>query len=425
MSIATHAGAEGPLTNVPRAMRFMDDAGLDAVIGCSQVNVYYLSGYRCWIEPLFQEWMLRPGGSNRLFQPSFAILPREGRPSLVVSAGFAADALAGWVDDLHVWGPLAYDDSLPGLPLEPRLQRVHEAQRSAAPDAVSALVAALEGLGLADGAVGVDVEGIGAEELERLRSALPHARFRDCTSLLRLVRAVKSDAEIAWLSRTAEINERCGIAAAASVRPGDSAADLVQRFRELAASEGADVDHFSPSTGGVGISSRTDHRFCAGEVFCLDYGCLLDGYFSDTGITVALGEVAPPLRSRHAHLRDAILDVGLGAIRPGAAASSVHHAMTAFLTERGITACFPHGHGIGLELRDYPILVSDTGLRLRDDCVDVPSDLPFEPGMVVNLEVSLFLPGVAGLQVETTALVGEQGATQLVAQDRSQPLLVT
>ncbi len=422
MSVPTGPRIEKPLTNLPRAMRFMDDAKLDAIVGCSQPNVYYLSGYRCWIEPLLREWMLRPGGTSRAFQPSFAILPREGRPSLVVSAGFAADALAGWVDDVRIWGPLGYDETLSGLRLERRLERLHEAQRAAAPDAISALVATLGDLGLAEGSVGVDAEGIGREEMERLRAALPRAQFRDCTSLLRLVRAVKSEPELAWLSRTAEINERCGTAAAASIRPGDSAADLVQRFRELVAAEGADIDHCSPSIGGISISSRTEYRFSAGEVFCLDVGCCLDGYFSDTGITVALGELEPALGTRYSHLRDAILEVGLGALRPGAAASSVHEAMKEFLGERSITACFPHGHGIGLELRDYPILVSDPGLRLQDGCVDVPADLPLEPGMAINLEVSLFLPGVAGLEVEITALVTEQGARQLVPQDRSQPL---
>jgi len=61
--------------------------------------------------------------------------------------------------------------------------------------------------------------------------------------------------------------------------------------------------------------------------------------------------------------------------------------MTDFLARHGITACFPHGHGLGLELRDYPIIVPDTGLRISDDCVDLPADLPLEPGMVINLEV--------------------------------------
>ena len=32
----------------------------------------------------------------------------------------------------------------------------------------------------------------------------------------------------------------------------------------------------------------------------------------------------------------------------------------------GPAVCHPHGHGLGLEVRDYPILVDDNGLRVRD-----------------------------------------------------------
>jgi len=35
----------------------------------------------------------------------------------------------------------------------------------------------------------------------------------------------------------------------------------------------------------------------------------------------------------------------------------------------------PYGHGLGLEIREYPILVANNGLRITDDCVDVRSEL--------------------------------------------------
>jgi Xaa-Pro aminopeptidase len=124
---------------------------------------------------------------------------------------------------------------------------------------------------------------------------------------------------------------------------------------------------------------------------------------------VALAELPSSLAERYGSLREAIVEVGLCSLRPGIAASSVHQAMNGYLTDRGIVSCFPHGHGLGLELRDYPILVPDTGLTIRDECVEVPADLPLEPGMVVNLEVSLFAPGVGALDVEITALVTVDG----------------
>jgi Xaa-Pro aminopeptidase len=121
-------------------------------------------------------------------------------------------------------------------------------------------------------------------------------------------------------------------------------------------------------------------------------------------------------------LRAAILEVGAAAVAPGVRASSVHHAMADHLAGEGVNGCFPHGHGLGLEIRDYPILVPDTGLRIADDTVDVAADLPLEAGMVVNLEVTQFLPGVASLEVEIGLVVTETGARPLAAQERAAPV---
>jgi Xaa-Pro aminopeptidase len=89
------------------------------------------------------------------------------------------------------------------------------------------------------------------------------------------------------------------------------------------------------------------------------------------------------------------------------------------MAAQGFAASFPHGHGIGLELRDYPILVPDDGLRIRDECVDLPSDLSIESGMVLNLEAGAFAPGVGSLQVETSYLVTPNGNEPLVPLDRN------
>ena len=95
------------------------------------------------------------------------------------------------------------------------------------------------------------------------------------------------------------------------------------------------------------------------------------------------------------------------------------------LRSNGIEVSFPHGHGLGVELRDYPILVADNGLRITDDCVDVPSDLPLEEGMVINLEAGVFMPGIASLHIEQSFVVTSDGSRLLVPQDRSRPFIPT
>ncbi|MDE0079557.1 MAG: M24 family metallopeptidase, partial [Caldilineaceae bacterium] len=153
------------------------------------------------------------------------------------------------------------------------------------------------------------------------------------------------------------------------------------------------------------------------------YGCIYRYCFSDSGTTLAMGELTAELSRRFAALR-VCMDAGEEAMRPGAKASTVAGAMVEALHERGITASFPHGHGVGLEVRDYPVLVPDNGLRVKDDCVDQPSDLTLEADMVLNLEAPLFMPGVGSLHSEQSYVVTPQGSRPLLDQQRERPVLI-
>ena len=67
--------------------------------------------------------------------------------------------------------------------------------------------------------------------------------------------------------------------------------------------------------------------------------------------------------------------------------------------------------------------MADNGLRVSDDCVDVASDMPLEENMVLNLEASMFLPGVGSLQMERSLVITPDGCRDLVPQDRSRPFI--
>ena len=107
---------------------------------------------------------------------------------------------------------------------------------------------------------------------------------------------------------------------------------------------------------------------------------------------------------------------------PGAKASAAQAAMWKTLNAHGITASSPHGHGLGLEVRDYPIIVADNGQRIHDGCVDVPSDLPLEVDMVLNLEAMISMPGIGSLHIEKSFVVTPNGSRSLIPQDRTRPV---
>lgn len=411
------------LFNQPRAIQYMRQHDLGVLVATSPVNVNYFSGYFVWLLPLFREYMMQPGSSSNLTQ-SYAVFPINGEPALVLRSLFAINAADLWVRDLHLYGDPGLDYSLPAHPstaLENRFATLlRDGQRHATP--TEALVSILSSRGLADARIGLEMESLPAQTKEAIARALPRASIKDCSNLIRLIRAVKSAEEIKRLTRAAEINEQVAMESIALARPGKRVAELVEHYRARVAELGANFDHFAFSIRGFGICTEPNYLLTSDDVLFVDFGCIYAYYFSDTGTTLALNNPPPPLLGKYQAL-SACLEAGSKTMRPGVKASEIQAAMRNALKEHGITASFPHGHGVGLEIRDYPIIVPDNGLRIRDDCIDVPSDLPMEEGMINNLETAIFIPLVGALNIEQTFIVTAEGSRQLVPQDRSKPML--
>ena len=255
---------------------------------------------------------------------------------------------------------------------------------------------------------------------EALRHALPQASIKDSTNLIRLVRAVKTEEEIKRLVRSAEINEQAAMESLALARPGMPMADLVQHYRLRSAEMGANFEHYAFSIRGMGVCTEPNYVLTSDDILFVDFGCIYAHYFSDSGTTLAMAPLTRNLRERYQALT-ACINAGAEILRPGVKSSEIQAVMQENLKMHGITASFPHGHGLGLEIRDYPILVPKNGLRIRDDCLDVSSDLPIEEGMVNNLEACVFMPTVGALHMERSYLVTEKGCRPLIEQDRSEP----
>ncbi len=409
------------LLNLARARAFMRQAGLDALVATSPVNITYFTDYFSWTDTLFKEYMMSPGASAQLAQ-SYAVLPYDDEPALIIGPLMAINAHDIWVRDLQFVGDGGLDFSLQpeAIPEAGRAlyEKLHAPPANAT--ATEALLNLLRARGLAGARLGIEMEGLTPKARAELDGALPEAHVRDCTNLIRLVRAVKSEEELRRMTYAAEVSERVGLESLALARPGVKARDLVEHYRAGVSAQGADFDHFAYGTWGMGIDMESDYVFAEGDIQYVDWGCLYKRYFSDTGTTLVVGALPEVLERRHAALRACVaaaIEVG----KPGVNVSKLEAAMRETLKDRGITRTFPHGHGFGLEIRDYPILVKDNGLRIHDDCVDVASDLPLEVDMVFNLEAAIFMPAVGSLHIEKSFRVTPEGCAPLVPQDRSAP----
>ena len=408
--------------NAPRAATYMQRCGLDGIIASSPVNITYFTDYHCWLDGQFKEFMVNPGGSGDLL-PAFALYRSGGRPGLTVAPLLAVNALDLPVD-LCPWGDAPFEWGVPLGPMDEAQQRLWQQLREVRSEAtaVDALVHLVRQAGLAEARLGLETEGLPAALLAAVRAALPKAELVDCSNVIRLIRMVKSPAEQALLAEAARIGEQAAAAAFAEARPGVRLRDMQQRFRGQVGLLGADVDHFAYGIRGLGLATEPDYALIEGDALYVDYGCLYRNYCSDSGVTLAMGGLEGEWVGKYQALYEC-MRAGQAALQVGAKASDAPKAMGDVLGGRGVAASFPHGHGVGLEVRDYPILVPDKGGRIADECVDEAADLPLEAGMVLNLEAMIFAPGRASLHMEQSFVVKADGNRPLVEQDREQPVV--
>lgn len=410
------------LFNKTRAVEYMRRCEVDLLIATSPVNITYFSDYSCWLDSLFKSYMMIPGASSDLDSTAaYAVFPLEGEPALVVQAMFAVNAADLWVRDLYLFGDPGLDNSMTGADLPDTKRRFLDLLHAPQQNPIDALLNLLKARGLTDARIGLEMEGLSPTSKAAIVSALPKATIKDCSNLIRLIRMVKTEDELSRLKRAAQISEDAAMESLALARPGQPIAKVSQHYRTRIAEGGADFDHFAFGVHGLGIATVANHILTEDDLLYVDFGCIYQSCFSDSGTTLTMREPSPALRDRHAAFRDCVA-AGVGTLRPGVKASEVQAAMRETLDTNGISVSFPHGHGLGLEVRDYPIIVADNGKRIRDDCIDVPSNLPLEANMVINLESMICMPAIGSLHIEASFVVTADGSQPLVPQDRTRPV---
>jgi Xaa-Pro dipeptidase len=396
--------ARPPLYDADRARRLLGEAGVDAVLAGTLENVYYLT--QVWSE-------------------NFEILPRRTqlyvllnaerveRPTLVSGVEEAANIYDAIRDSLEVYYAGRFfrfvddESELSELSRYVKSCVIDDSSHASVPDAT---VAAIRDAGLDGGTIAYDERGIFPENLEAIRKQLPSVTFVPGADLLRRIRAVKTQEEQARLRRSAEITES-GIAAALEIAAeGVRESDLVDAFEQRVLAQGARLRFAQIAfgeRGATGYVMNRDARLKASDIVRFDVGCSFRGYTSDIARNFSIDE--PPAKAQRLHAAMvAGEEAAVAALRPGRPVREVVQAAIDTIREAGVEGYDRHhiGHGLGLDVYDFPLLSSAT-----DDLV--------EAGMVVAVETPYYELGFAGLHPEDGVVVTDTGAEYLTGSDRS------
>lgn len=238
----------------------------------------------------------------------------------------------------------------------------------------------------------------------RLQNRMPRARWTEGGQLLRPLRMIKDEREIALLAEAARRTDESWEEFLTTAITGLTEWDVRERLMGLLSARGLAPVFCNVGSGPNGASphqTASDRVVGPGDAVVCDWGGSLEGYNSDVTRTAHVGDPAPEFVRAYEAVR-AANQAAFDVVRPGVPCQEVDRAARAVLTEAGYGEVFIHrtGHGLGLSLHEEPYLVEG-------------NDLPLEEGMVFSDEPGVYFPGQFGIRIEDTVVCTADGARRL------------
>ena len=351
---------------IDKAVELMQQQGLDAVYLNAGTNLYYFTGTR---------W----GVSERMVG---AVLTADGK--------------------LEYTAPFFEIDTLLGFMLIEG--KVNGWQEHESPYQLFGEV--LARLGISEGVIGLD-ETCAFFITDGLAQANPKHKYVDAKAVTAGCRMCKSVTELALLQRAKDMTIEVHKAAARILYEGISTREVTEFIDQAHYAVGAPAGSYfcivlfgEDSAYPHGVKSP--NNLAANDMVLIDTGCQLEGYNSDITRTYVFGK--PNQRQREVwDIEKASQAAGFEAAEIGHPCSVVDNAARSHLVSEGFGPDYaipglPHrtGHGIGLDIHEWPYLVSSDQTLL-------------EVGMCFSNEPMICITGEFGIRLEDHFYMTQNG----------------
>ena len=374
---------------IKKLQDYLGQNNIDAALVLQRVDLFYFSG---------------------TFQLGSLYIPAKGDPVLMVHKSTErARAESGLAQVLHLESPKKIPGILKanGYPLPPKL--------------------------------GLELDVLPTNMYFNYQRLFQGVDLVDLSQPIRLMRAVKSTYEIDIMRRAAELSDQVAGHVPNILREGMSELELAGKVEAEARRLGhqgvvrmrlwgsemfyghlmsgptaAVPSYLASPTGGVGTSPaiaqgpgyRTIQR---NEPVLVDYVFAYNGYLSDHTRIFSLGSLPQELVDAQAAMLE-VQEMVKKSATPGVPSGTIYELALAKATELGYADHFMGaagkerirfvGHGIGLEVDEYPFLAAGQDLQLQE-------------GMTIALEPKLIFPGKGVVGIENTHVVTKDGLEQL------------
>lgn len=263
--------------------------------------------------------------------------------------------------------------------------------------------------------VGVPYPFTDVASFERLRK---NFELIDCMPALREAMLFKTEEELSLIGRACDIAEEGFLQLLPAIREGmtenEVAALLEYNMRKLGASGTSfeTIVAFGPN-GSVPHHETGNTALKFGDAVLIDFGCKVEGYCSDITRTFLFGD-----DGKHGEFRkvyDAVLaahDLVRETLVAGMTGKEGDAIAREHLKKFGLEKYFTHslGHGIGLQIHEYPILSPRSEQKIED-------------GMVFSDEPGVYIAGELGIRIEDSMYMRD-GRTHSFMSKTEKKLLV-
>ena len=376
-------------SRIAKLQRHLQQAGIDGALILQNTDLYYFSG---------------------TIQQSHLYIPAQGEPLLMVRKS---------LERARTESPIAAI-----VPLKSPKQ----------------LMGLIDENGLTPPAtIGMELDVMPANTYFMYKKRLVGVKIKDISLSIRMIRAVKSDYELSLIRKAAAFSDQVAESMPGLLEEGITEIELAgkveARARQLghqgivrmrmwgaemfyghlmAGSSAAVPSYLASPTGGAAVNAAVAQgpsfkKIKRNEPVLLDYVFAWKGYISDHTRIFCIGEPPGQLVDAHAHMLDLQAHIKTRAT-PGANAGELYSEAVEMAARQGVDKHFMGaqgpdrirfiGHGVGLELDEFPFLAQGQQMALAE-------------GMVIALEPKLIYPGKGVVGIENTHVVTAKGLEQL------------
>lgn len=288
--------------------------------------------------------------------------------------------------------------------------------------------------------LGMELDVLPAAMYFQYQKVFAGTAIEDFSLEIRLIRSVKSEHELQLIRSAAALSDKVASRVPELLMEGKTEVALAGEVEAYARSLGhqgivrmrlfgselfyghimagaaaAVPSYLASPTGGRGVSGLVSqgagfNPIRANEPVLVDYVFAYNGYISDHTRVFALGSLPAELLRAHEAMLE-IQDTVAGLAVPGVSTGELYEQMVSLAAKKGLGEHFMGvgdrkirftGHGVGLELDEFPFIAKGQKLELAEN-------------MVIALEPKVVFPGIGVVGIENTHLVTRSGLERLTA----------